>query len=270
MIINRATDQQKSSTLKFTMTPKIYIMAVLLILALVGAANPADSKGILNIGVAVFAASVLDLMVGLFQNRNRLFPDAGIITGLIIALVLGSNVSWYITLIATVIALLSKHIIKIKRKPFFNPAAFGLLAVFLLFSSDQSWWGAFTSLPSWFLFAILVIGFLVTDRVNKFPQVLAYLSVYFGLALITGFLGSTTAGDLLRNPLINSALFLAFFMLTDPPTSPSSTRDQIIFGVIAGGVTAGIYLEFGGLVFFLIGLLVANAYNVLRLLLTSK
>jgi Na+-translocating ferredoxin:NAD+ oxidoreductase RnfD subunit len=62
-----------------------------------------------------------------------------------------------------------------------------------------------------------------------------------------------------REPFLQAALFLAFFMLTDPPTSPSRYLDQVWFGVLAA-VTAGVAQLFGaGQVYLLIGVLVPNA-----------
>jgi Na+-translocating ferredoxin:NAD+ oxidoreductase RnfD subunit len=110
----------------------------------------------------------------------------------------------------------------------------------------------------------------VTDKVNKFPQVFTFLGVYLIVMLVLGLvhIGDTT--DALRNPFINSTLFLGFFMVTDPPTSPAKYGEQMIFGFIAAIVSVIVYLIFGGLTFLLVGLLVANAWNALRLLEAEK
>ncbi len=246
------------------MTPKRYVLIVLLIITAIAGTNSADHKGIFQAGVAVLTAILCDGIVALFQGRKSLFSDSGIITGLIVALVLSSSTPWYITAAATLIALVSKHLFKIQRRPVFNPAALGLLVAIFLFSSGQSWWGAFAELPVWTIAYLLVAGYLVTQRVNKFPQVLAFLGSYFLLLLIMGYFGTGHAGDALRPPFINCALFFAVFMVTDPPTSPAKYRDQIWFGIITAIVSASIYLVFGGLAFLLIGLLFANAFNALR------
>ena len=245
-------------------TPKIYVLIVLLIMASIAGAS-SDPKGIFNTGVAIMTAILFDGTIFMLQSRKNLFSDGGIITGLIVALVLGSSSPWYIIAGTTVIAIVSKHLFKIKQKPIFNPAALGLLFAVFLFPSGQSWWGAFTELPVWSVSLLLVGGFLVTQRVNKFPQVLAFLGGYFVLLLIMSYYDVGLAGDALRTPFINSALFLAFFMVTDPPTSPGKYKDQIWFGVITAVVSMIIYLIFGGLSYLLVGLLAANAWNALRL-----
>jgi Na+-translocating ferredoxin:NAD+ oxidoreductase RnfD subunit len=62
-----------------------------------------------------------------------------------------------------------------------------------------------------------------------------------------------------REPFVQAALFLAFFMLTDPPTSPNRYLDQIWFGLVAA-VSAGVAQLLGaGQVYLLLGVLVPNA-----------
>ena len=256
---------KEASPGRVSLTPKIYVLIVLLITTAIAGTNSADPRGILNTGVAMITAILLDVIIFILQSRKKLFSDGGAITGLIIALVLGSSTPGHIIAGTTVIAIVSKHLFRINKKPIFNPAALGLLVSIFLFSSGQSWWGAFTELPVWSVAFLLIGGFLVTERINKFPQVLAFLGSYFVLLLIMGYYDVGQAGDALRIPFINSALFLAFFMVTDPPTSPGKYKDQIWFGIITAIVSIIIYLLFGGLSYLLIGLLVANVWNVLRL-----
>lgn len=248
-----------------TLTPKQYVLLVLVCLTLIGMFDLKDIQAqLINVAAAVITGTILDFVVGIFQRRKQLFPDGAIVTGLIVALVLGAATPWYICAIVTAIALLSKHLLKNKRKPLFNPAAFGLLAAIILFSSMQSWWGGLAMLPAWCVIFVLIGGFLVAGRINKFPQVFAFLGTYFLVMLIMGLLQIGGAADALRPPFLNSTLFLAFFMLTDPPTSPAKYKDQVIFGVIAAVVSALIYVIFGWLGYLLVGLLAANVWQFQR------
>lgn len=255
---------------QFSFTPKKYLLIILLIITAIAGTNSADPRGIVNTGIAMLTALILDGIIFMLQSRKRLFSDSGVLTGLIVALVLGSSTPWHIIVETTAIALASKHLLSMNKKPIFNPAALGLLVAIFLFSSEQSWWGAFAELPSWSIAFLLLAGLLITERVNKFPQVLAFLGGYFILLLVMGYYGLGQAGDALRTPFINSALFLAFFMITDPPTSPGKYKDQIWFGMITAIASIVIYLIFGGLSYLLIGLLVANVWNALRVYMGSN
>jgi len=249
---------------QFSLTPKKYLLIVLFIITAIAGTNSADPQGLINTGIAMLTGLILDGIIFMLQRRKKIVSDGGVLTGLIVALVLGSSTPWYLIIVTMVIAIGSKHLLSIHKKPIFNPAAFGLLVAILLFSSEQSWWGAFAELPTWSIVFLLVGGLLITERVNKFPQVFAFLAAYFALLLVMGYYNVGQAGDALRTPFINSALFLAFFMVTDPPTSPGKTMDQIWFGLITAIASSIIYLIFGGLSYLLIGLLVANGWNALR------
>ena len=67
-----------------------------------------------------------------------------------------------------------------------------------------------------------------------------------------------------RAPDLHAALFFAFFMLTDPPTSPPKERDQLVYGVITAVVSYAVFELVGAAYFLLAGLLVANIWEAAR------
>jgi enediyne biosynthesis protein E5 len=254
----------------FKKSPKGYLLGILLVLTIVGEWNSDPVGGIKNIAFAVATGLIVDVGVAIYQKRKRIFPDGAVLTGLIVALVLGSDVPWYQTVVTTLFALISKHVLVSGRKPIFNPAAFGLFLALLLFSSDESWWGSLTLLPWWFTLLVIAGGFIITKKVQKFPQVLTFLAVYLGLFLIISLVHYKDVSEIFLSPFINSALFLAFFMLTDPPTSPGKDKDQVIFSCIAAVISVGCYVFFGGLSYLFIGLLVANGWKAWKAKKTSQ
>ena len=249
-------------------------MMLLLGLMVVGAIHASDRSGITNIVIAMVTASAIDVVVGLLRKNKRIFPDGGMITGLIIGLVLSGTVHPQVVALTAAIAVASKHLFKIGRKPIFNPAAFALLFTLLVFHTGQSWWGDLADLPVVFLPLLLIAGFIITQRVNKWPQVLVYLGTYFLILTFAASMhlgnASFTPGDALRVPLVNAALFMSFFMLTDPPTSPGKYGEQVTFSVVSAVVSAAVYLAVGGLAYLLIGLLAANAWRGVGLVRASR
>jgi len=250
---------------KFLKTPKGSVMVTLVILMLIAALHPSDRAGLHTILLCALTAVVIDFVVALFHKPRRLFSDGGIVTGLIIGLVLGTTTHWYIPVAITAISVVSKHVLKVGRKPILNPAALGLLIGIYVFHTGQSWWGDLADLPGLMVIVLLAAGYFVVSRVNKFPQVFTFLGTYFILLLAAGYyhIGQVayTPGDALRDPIVNAALFMAFFMLTDPPTSPAKYRGQVAFGLIVAVVSVAIYLAVGGLSYLLIGLLVGNVWK---------
>ncbi|MBO7743773.1 RnfABCDGE type electron transport complex subunit D [Paenibacillus sp. MWE-103] len=111
---------------------------------------------------------------------------------------------------------------------------------------------------------LLIGGYLITNRVRKYPQIFAFFGTYFLLQLLLGYLQLGDTADALRPPIINATLFFGFFMLTDPPTSPAKTRDQIWFGIIAAATAAIVYGLYGGLMYLFIGLMAGNVFHVVR------
>jgi Na+-translocating ferredoxin:NAD+ oxidoreductase RnfD subunit len=243
-------------------TPKGYVIIALVGLLVIAAIWSLDIKGIANSIIAVGVSSIVDIICSRMAKRNRTLPDGAVITGLIIALILSTTTSWSIVAATSFMAVLSKHLLAHKKKPIFNPAAFGLLLSILFFRTGQSWWGAFGDLPAWTVVFLLIGGYTVTNRVNKFPQVFSFLGTYFVLLLIMGIFHVGDAADALRSPFINATLFFALFMLTDPPTSPAQNKDQVIFGILSAVVGAVVYGFFGGLMYLFIGLLIGNLYHL--------
>lgn len=266
--------KRQSTFQTFIKTPKGTVLITLLVLMLFGLIHAADRHGIVNIIAAMATAGIIDVIVGKIRKNRRLIPDGGMVTGLIIGLILSDTVHWEVAALTAAIAVAAKHLLKIGRKPIFNPAAFALLFTLLFFHTGQSWWGDLADIPGILLPVLLISGFYITSRINKFPQVLSYLGTYFLLMTAAAALhlgnAAYTPGDALRIPLLNAALFMAFFMLTDPPTSPGKEIDQVKFSVLAAVISVVVYLIFGGLSYLFIGLLVANGWRAYRSIRASR
>ncbi len=250
---------------RFIKTPKGYALGALILLTLVGSTSPQGHMGIQHALAAVIAAAVFDAAVAKLLKRRVTVSTGGIITGLIVADVLSGLDPLYVVVLTTLIALASKHLLKRGRKPIFNPAAVGLLAAIGIFGAAESWWAGMALMPVWYLALMLAVGIFVSIRVKKYPQALTFMATYLlGVLAMAYFhlgLASATPADALREPFINSALFLGFFMLTDPPTSPGTTPEQVVFSIITGIVSVGMFMTFGGLTYLLVGLLAGNVFT---------
>jgi Na+-translocating ferredoxin:NAD+ oxidoreductase RnfD subunit len=225
--------------------------------------------GIKNSIIAICVAFVVDFIYCRMKNRKS-SKDSTVITGLFISLILSFTTPWQIVAGTTAIAILSKHLLVYKKKPIFNPAAVGLLLSIFIFQTGQSWWGAFGDLPAWTIIFLVIGGYLITDRVNKFPQVLSFLGTFFVLLLLMGLLNIGNAAEAFRPPFINATLFFSFFMLTDPPTSPAKYKNQVLFGILSAVSGVLVYGIFGGLTYLFIGLFIGNIYSYLQKRSSSK
>jgi Na+-translocating ferredoxin:NAD+ oxidoreductase RnfD subunit len=172
---------------------------------------------------------------------------------------------WYVVTIASVFAVLSKYVVRSRSANVFNPAALAILVSFYVFRTGQNGWGALTDLEP--VAKVLMLGAVVfmVNRVNKMPLVLTFLGVYFALFTITAFVSNPLpVAEIFRTPDTDAALYFAFFILTDPPTSPAKYRDQWICGAIVA-VTSFVLFEAAGAVYYLLaGVLVGNVWEAWR------
>ena len=70
--------------------------------------------------------------------------------------------------------------------------------------------------------------------------------------------------EVFRAPDLEAVLFFAFFILTDPPTSPIKYGDQILFAVLVAVVSFAIFEWLGAVYYLLAGVLVANVWEAWR------
>src|SRR5438552_12254238 len=154
---------------KFFATPKgllIIILAVLIVLA-------APHEGVWLVApellAAVVVAGLLDTVILRTKRRRWEFPSGAVLTALIVGMVLSAQAPWYVATVASVIAIISKHVFRTRSGNIFNPAALGIIATYYLFQTGQSWWGAAPEVSLVAQIALVATGIFITDRVNKAP-----------------------------------------------------------------------------------------------------
>ena len=250
---------------RFIRTPKgllLVVLSLLVVVATFGEGIKAVAPGVV---AAVAAAVLIDAPILRLRHPRWVFPDGAILTALFVAMVLSPQEPWYVAAITSAIAIVSKYVIRIGKANVFNPAALGLVATFYMFDTGQSWWGALPELAPLAVLLLFAAGIFITRRVNKLPGVLAFLGAYYALITVAAFLGDPgRVAELFRTPDLHAALFFAFFMVTDPPTSPPRYRDQLVYGGITAVVSFAMFELVGAACFLLVGLLVANAWEARR------
>lgn len=250
---------------RFFRTPKGLMLLVLF--GLTALAAPREGLALVAPGLiaAVGGAMALDAAPLRLTRGAWEFPSGALLSALFVALVLDAHEPWFVVLGTAVLAVNSKYIARSRWANVFNPAAIALVASAFLFASGQSWWGALPDLPLPLVAVLIAAVAFIADRVKKLPMVAAFGVFYFAVFTVVAFVGDpATVAELFRVPNSNAALFFAGFMLTDPPTSPTRPRDQIVYGAIVALAAAAIYLTLGGVYFLPAGLLVGNAWEAAR------
>jgi enediyne biosynthesis protein E5 len=217
--------------------PRLYQIAVLTLLLGYGIAwldldiDPGRALAIL--GTALLTQLGGTTLGGL----PRFDPRSALISGLSLCLLLRTNDAWLAALTAAV-AVGSKFVLRVHGKHVFNPTNFAL--VLMMLATGQVWvspgqWGSVAV----FAFLLASAGGLVVNRAGRADVTWTFLACY--VTLLVG--RSVWLGDPLAIPLHrleNGALVLfAFFMISDPRTTPDSRVGRMLFAVMVAG---GAYL----------------------------
>jgi Na+-translocating ferredoxin:NAD+ oxidoreductase RnfD subunit len=235
-------------------------MLVIFVILLAIAVQTAGGTALLpKLAAAIVPACLIDGAWLSISARRLRFPMSALLSALFVFSILSVDESWLVIAWTSAFAVLSKRILTTSRGHIFNPAALALIWAPIAFGSGESWWGALGDSPWLWLIVLVAAGVFLVDRLNKFPVVLSFLAVYFGFFAIASMSNAHAVAEMFRDPFLQAALFLAFFMLTDPPTSPNRYLDQVWFGVLAALTCGAAQLLGAGQVYLLVGVLASNA-----------
>jgi Na+-translocating ferredoxin:NAD+ oxidoreductase RnfD subunit len=173
-------------------------------------------------------------------TQQRFDPRSALISALSLCLLLRSNhIGWL--LLAAVIAVGSKFVIRVRGKHLFNPTNGAIVALMLI--TERIWvspgqWGN----AAFFAFLIACLGALVVNRAERGDVTWAFIVFWSGLLIGR----SLYLGEPLTIPfhrLENGALLLfTFFMISDPKTTPDRRAGRILFAALVA--LGAYYIQF--------------------------
>ncbi len=211
--------------------PRRYQIAVLSMLLVVGVAVLEFPIAWL-VAVAIFAGALGVQYVGAtWCSRMPFDPASALISSLSLCLLLRTQEPW-IGLLAGGLAIASKFAIQWRGKHVFNPTNFALLICITAF--DQAWiapgqWGSNAIAAV----ALAGVGLFVITRASRFDVTVAFLGAYAGGLLARAWwLGDPLA--IVGHQLQSGALLIfAFFMISDPRSTPDSRMGRVVFALVA-------------------------------------
>lgn len=165
-----------------------------------------------------------------FKTKDWTGLKSALITSFSICLMMKAN-HYSTFIIAALLAISSKFVIRIRGKHVFNPANFGILITFLL--TGDSWlspgqWGS----DGLLLMLVGCTGLVVLHRVKRLDTAFAFLLTFLGLSFGRNILYLGWPADNFYHILTNGSLLLfGFFMITDPMAIPSSRIPRIVWAV---------------------------------------
>jgi Na+-translocating ferredoxin:NAD+ oxidoreductase RnfD subunit len=223
--------------------------------------------------VTVFAALATEVLLdsidaAAHRRRPRYLAPLGkgidfllpaYIAGLATALLLYANENLWPYVLAVVIAISSKYLVRVRLghrlRHVLNPSNAGIVAVLLFFP----WVGIappyeFTEWVSGPVYALIPALLLVAGTMlnatltGKVPLILGWLGGFVVQALVRGAFADISVISALL-PMTGTAFVLfTNYMITDPGTTPVHRRNQVAFGVAiaaAYGVLVALHVVFG-------------------------
>jgi len=195
------------------------------------------------------------------------------IAALACAMLLYGNQRLMPTVFAVTVAICGKYVLRLRLggvpRHFFNPSNLGITATLLLFSTSVAIAPPYQftenvgSVIDWVLpGAILVAGSMINGKLTgRMPLILAWVGGFALQALIRAvFLDHALPSALLTMTGVAFILFTNY-MITDPQTTPSQPRDQVIFGLCSAlvyGVLVAAHVTFG--LFFALTIVCAGRF----------
>ncbi|HWN44420.1 MAG TPA: RnfABCDGE type electron transport complex subunit D [Thermoanaerobaculia bacterium] len=158
-------------------------------------------------------------------------PKSALISGLSLCLLLRTG-SLTLGVVAALITIAGKFVIRWRGKHLFNPTNFGIVAL-MLATNGKVWvspgqWGS----AALFGFLVACLGGLVVNRATRSDVTYAFLASYLGVV----FGRALWLGQPLTIPFHQLAsgafLIFTFFMISDPKTTPDSRAGRLLFALL--------------------------------------
>ncbi|HEX2048622.1 MAG TPA: RnfABCDGE type electron transport complex subunit D [Acidimicrobiales bacterium] len=255
--------------------PRLKLSAVVMTLHVLGQ-TLLDFK--VSVAQILISMAVCGLIEGVVTFRNTgmlVWPASGILTGSSIALILRASGTvhgdyWSLNgiqffILAGVVSLLSKHLIRPTGRHLFNPSNVGIVWCLLVVGPNHVfaqylWWGP-SILGQVLSYAVILFGaFWILRAVKMIPMALSFMvtfSVLIGLFALGGreFIAIWHEGPIggmeywVNVALSAEVLVFVFFMISDPQTAPKAPEARVVYGAAVALVAAALILpqqtEFG-------------------------
>lgn len=211
--------------------PRIPVACILLGYLVLGTTVLGFNRSPVQIASVIGMACMLDVALHRLIYRQWLFPLSAIITGMSLSILVNYAHGSLLPVIPVFMAVASKYVLTFRGKHVFNPALFGIVAALLLGQDMMSvspayQWGGYPAMAVFVVTAAIVTFIL---KINRLVLILSFLGFYTIALCVRAWLTQhhVPPETLFMGALTSPAFYLfAFFMITDPATSPPSKWGQ--------------------------------------------
>lgn len=186
----------------------------------------------------VTSALAVQYLASRYLARIRFDPLSPLITSLSLTLLLRTDIL-ALAVLAAAIAIGSKFLLRVRGKHVFNPANVALVT--LMLASDKAWissgqWGS----AAIGTFALACLGFVVLTRAKRAETTFAFLGAYAILLVVRAVWLNDPLSIPLHQVQNGALLIFAFFMISDPKTTPNSSLGRVLYGTLVASITYAI------------------------------
>jgi hypothetical protein len=178
-------------------------------------------------GLAILVSVVVEMALGRIFVGKWPHLASAYITGISVGILVRSPAFWPYGL-CSAISITSKYVLRVKGRHIWNPSNFGICVMLFLayyaVAGLSIQWGNYL----WPMAVIWALGSVTIWRLKRFHICATYVASFIVFAVLRSFItGHTWQAEVapLTGPMYQ--LFV-FFMITDPKTTVSTRRGQII------------------------------------------
>ena len=185
--------------------------------------------------VAIVTAIAVELVLGKITYGKWPHPASAYISGISVGILIRSPFLWPYVL-ASVISIVCKYVLRVRGRHLWNPSNFGVSVVLFLAPATVSVLSVQWGNNIWPMAVIWTLGFFIVWRVGRLHVSATYVVAFvaFGLlrSAITGTPWPATLAPI-TGPMYQ--LFI-FFMVTDPKVAVSTRRGRIVVVILVAFV----------------------------------
>jgi hypothetical protein len=244
--------------------PRLRLGVVIISLQVLGQTLLHFKVSIAQILVSIAVCALVDTGVSYWRQRAIVWPASAILTGNSTAFILRANGTkpgdwWSLNgieffILAALIGILSKYVIRIGDRHLYNPSNLGLVLVLLFVGArhvfpQYLWWGPLNAPVILSLVVILAGAIWVLWPLRMWLMVGAFLATFAVLVAANAALGRCFLAVWHSGPVCGSDYWLnlitspellvfVFFMISDPKTAPRLPRARVVYGVAIAVVAA--------------------------------
>jgi hypothetical protein len=251
--------------------PRLKLSAIVLTLTFLGQTILNFKVSVAQILLSILLCAVIEVSVALWRERVVMWPASAIQTGVSVTFILRAagtahadawslnGIQYFV--LAVLLSLGSKYVIRLDGRHVFNPSNFGIVWCLLLLGanrvfSEHLWWAPFGLRMAVTMAVILFGGAWLLRQVHMIPMALSFVATFAVLIGVFALFGRSFTAIWHDGPVTGAyywvtvafspeLLIFVFFMITDPQTSPKSQRGRIVFGMGTAAVAAALILPQG-------------------------